>query len=111
MVRGNPAALLWINNKAKKIWKKKYGGKDGKYKKAHKVAYCKEEAALRPIFLRAITILNCDPRVAHKGLGWKGYILQRPYLKVSSTSPLVTSTNIVLALEGKGWHGEGSTKV
>jgi len=37
MVRGNPAALLWINHKAKKIWKKKYGGKDGKYK-AHKEA-------------------------------------------------------------------------
>jgi len=37
MARGNPAALLWINHKAKKIWKK-YGGKDGKYKKAHKEA-------------------------------------------------------------------------
>jgi len=37
MVRGNPAALLWINHKAKKIWKK-YGGKEGKYKKAHKEA-------------------------------------------------------------------------
>jgi hypothetical protein len=34
MVRGNPAALLWINHKAKK----KYGGKEGKYKKAHKEA-------------------------------------------------------------------------
>jgi len=45
MVRGNPAVLLWINHKAKKIWKKKYGGKDGKYKKAHKeatAAYCKK---------------------------------------------------------------------
>jgi len=44
MVRGNPAVLLWINHKAKKIWKKKYGGKEGKYKKAHKeasTAYCK----------------------------------------------------------------------
>jgi len=44
MARGNPAALLWINHKAKKIWKKKYGGKDSKYKKAHKeaaAAYCK----------------------------------------------------------------------
>jgi len=35
MVRGNPAALMWINHKAKKIWKK-YGGKEGKYKKAIK---------------------------------------------------------------------------
>jgi len=33
MARGNPAALLWINHKAKKIWRKKYGGK-----KAHKEA-------------------------------------------------------------------------
>jgi len=44
MVRDNPAALLWINHKAKKIWKK-YGGKEGKYKKAHKeasVAYHKK---------------------------------------------------------------------
>jgi len=32
MVRGNPAVLLWINHKAKKIWrKKKYGSKDGIY--------------------------------------------------------------------------------
>jgi len=34
-----------INHKAKKIWKKKYGGKDSKYKKAHKeavAAYCKK---------------------------------------------------------------------
>jgi len=41
----NPAELLWINHKAKKIWKKKYGGKEGKYKKAHKeatAAYCKK---------------------------------------------------------------------
>jgi len=38
MVRGNPAVLLWINHKAKKIWKKKYGSKEGKYKKAHKEA-------------------------------------------------------------------------
>jgi len=38
MARGNPAALLWINHKAKKIWRKKYGSKDGKYKKAHKEA-------------------------------------------------------------------------
>jgi len=38
MVRGNPAALLlWINHKAKKIWKEKYG-KEVKYKKAHKEA-------------------------------------------------------------------------
>jgi len=45
MVRGNPAALLWINHKAKKIRKKRYGGKEGKYKKAHKEAtatYCKK---------------------------------------------------------------------
>jgi len=45
MARGNPAALLWINHKAKKIWRKKYGSKDGKYKKAHKeaaAAYCKK---------------------------------------------------------------------
>jgi len=45
MVRGNPAALLWISHKAKKIWKKKYSSKEGKYKKAHKeasVAYCKK---------------------------------------------------------------------
>jgi len=46
MARGNPAALLWINHKAKKIWRKKYGGKDGKYKKAHNkeaaAAYCKK---------------------------------------------------------------------
>jgi len=28
MARGNPAALLWINHKAKKIWRKKYGGKE-----------------------------------------------------------------------------------
>jgi len=45
MARGNPAVLLWINHKAKKIRKKKYGGKEGKYKKAHKeaaVAYCKK---------------------------------------------------------------------
>jgi len=45
MARGNPAELLWINHKAKKIWRKKYGGKDGKYKKAHKEAvasYCKK---------------------------------------------------------------------
>jgi len=35
MARGNPAALLWINHNAKKIWRKKYGSKDGKYKKAH----------------------------------------------------------------------------
>jgi len=44
MVKGNPAALLWINHKAKKIWKK-YGSKEGKYKKAHKeasMAYCKK---------------------------------------------------------------------
>jgi len=44
MVRGNPAALLWINHKAKKIWKK-YCSKEGKYKKAHKeasVAYHKK---------------------------------------------------------------------
>jgi len=37
--------LLWINHKAKKIWKKKYGGKEGKYKKVHKedtAAYCKK---------------------------------------------------------------------
>jgi len=43
MVRGNPAALLWINHKSKKIWKKKYSGKDSKFKKAHKeavAAYC-----------------------------------------------------------------------
>jgi len=49
MVRGNPAALLWINHKAKKIWKKKYGSKEGKYKKAHKeaaVAYSKKTIAL-----------------------------------------------------------------
>jgi len=32
-----PLSLLWINHKAKKIWKK-YGGKDSKYKKAHKEA-------------------------------------------------------------------------
>jgi len=38
MVGGNPAVLIWINYKAKKIWKKKYSGKDGKYKKAHKEA-------------------------------------------------------------------------
>jgi len=37
MVRGNPAALLWINHKAKKIWKK-YGSKDSKCKKTHKEA-------------------------------------------------------------------------
>jgi len=51
MVRGNPAVLLWINHKAKKIWKKKYGGKEGKYKKAHKeasVAYCKKQ--IMPFF-------------------------------------------------------------
>jgi len=30
MARDNPAALLWINHKAKKIWRKKYGGKDSK---------------------------------------------------------------------------------
>jgi len=44
MFRGNPAVLLWINHKVK-IWKKKYSGKDGKYKKAHKeavAAYCKK---------------------------------------------------------------------
>jgi len=29
---------LWINHKAKKIWRKKYSSKDGKYKKAHKEA-------------------------------------------------------------------------
>jgi hypothetical protein len=48
MVRGNPAVLLWINHKAKKIWKKKYGGQEGKYKKAHKeavVAYSKKHPA------------------------------------------------------------------
>jgi len=42
MARGNPAALLWINHKAKKIWRKKYSSK---YKKAHKeaaAAYCKK---------------------------------------------------------------------
>jgi len=47
MARGNPAALLWINHKAKKIWKK-YGGNEGKYKKAHKeavAAYCKKHPA------------------------------------------------------------------
>jgi len=38
MARGNAAALLWINHKAKKIWRKKYGSKDSKYKKAHKEA-------------------------------------------------------------------------
>jgi hypothetical protein len=38
MARGNAAALVWINHKAKKIWRKKYGGKNGKYKKAHKEA-------------------------------------------------------------------------
>jgi len=38
MARCNPAALLWINHKSKKIWKKKYGGKEGKCKKAHKEA-------------------------------------------------------------------------
>jgi hypothetical protein len=38
MVRGNPVALLWTNHKEKKIWKTKYGGKDSKYKKAHKEA-------------------------------------------------------------------------
>jgi len=45
MVRGNPAVLLWINHKAKKIWKKKYSSKEAKYKKAHKeamAAYCKK---------------------------------------------------------------------
>jgi len=45
MARGNPAALLWINHRAMKIWKKKYCRKDGKYKKAHKEAvatYCKK---------------------------------------------------------------------
>jgi len=36
MVRGNPAALLWINHKAKKIWKKKFGGKEAA------AAYCKK---------------------------------------------------------------------
>jgi len=44
MVKGNPAALLWINYKTKKIWKK-YNSKEGKYKKAHKeasIAYCKK---------------------------------------------------------------------
>jgi len=30
MARGNAAALVWINHKAKKIWRKKYGGKDGR---------------------------------------------------------------------------------
>jgi len=47
MVRGNPAALLWINHNVKKIWKKMYCSKEGKYKKAHKeasVAYCKNHA-------------------------------------------------------------------
>jgi len=47
MVRGNPAVLLWINHKAKKIWKKKYDSKEGKYKKAHKeamAAYHKKHA-------------------------------------------------------------------
>jgi len=37
MVRGNPVVLLWINHKAKNIWKK-YSSKDSKYKKAHKEA-------------------------------------------------------------------------
>jgi len=50
MVRGNPAALLWINHKAKRIWKKNNSSKDGKYKKAHKeaaVAYCKKHPTTR----------------------------------------------------------------
>jgi len=38
MARGNTSALVWINDKAKKIWRKKYSGKYGKYKKAHKEA-------------------------------------------------------------------------
>jgi len=45
MVRGNPAVLLWINHKVKKIWKKKYSGKEDKYKKAHQeasMANCKK---------------------------------------------------------------------
>jgi len=45
MARGNSAVLLCINHKAKKIWRKKYSGKDSKYKKAHKeamAAYCKK---------------------------------------------------------------------
>jgi len=33
VVRGNPAAQLWINHKAKKIWKKKCSSKEGKYKR------------------------------------------------------------------------------
>jgi len=45
MARGNAAALLWINHKAKKIWRKKYSSKNSKYKKAYKeaaVAYRKK---------------------------------------------------------------------
>jgi len=45
LARVNPAVLLWINHKAKKIWRKKYGSKDSTYKKAHKeaaAAYCKK---------------------------------------------------------------------
>jgi len=38
MARGNASALVWINHKAKKIWRKKYGSKNSKYKKAHKEA-------------------------------------------------------------------------
>jgi len=38
MPRGHTSALMWINHKAKKIWRKKYSSKDGKYKKAHKEA-------------------------------------------------------------------------
>jgi len=85
MFRGNPAALLWINHKAKKIWKKKYSGKEGKYKKANKeamAAYCKKHPKKkkwnslgRSCFFVVSTI----------------YLLSQPScLKVSSISASVT---------------------
>jgi len=44
-------------------------------------------ASLRPIFLRAVAIyiLNGDLRVAHKGLGWKEYIVKKFIVIVENT--------------------------
>jgi len=53
MARGNPEALLWINHKAKKIWRKKYGGKDSKYKKAHRSTLKRKDELLSEVLFFA----------------------------------------------------------